>query len=631
MTEVGQLTPYSLELIEDVPVPPFHPSVALYDTFADPVGTKPERRDAQWRWLFGRGPVPAKPRVLCGTWATDNAGYAYPSAVLGDTNNLLQACELYPAGTASDRRLTVVINEPPSYKPGGIVSFDGRYVLIWEMTASGSSFRIRQADLMAGYPTFGSAANAWVTLATSGNIPGYVNTADQEFVATLTGGGSPVLTVTHTASGTSISTTPGQITIPIGPECGFKSTSANAKIKSIKCEPIGTPTFFDIGNGVKLIDARVIEYLGDADGVSLAIRADGLPFLAVGNSSNQNGTIGGVYTASQTVRDLWATTAIDINSGVTVEDRWTGLEGVCLLPIDDYRYLFVNDTPATGQFLLDLVTKARVQLSAYSNGQDCRVLTIDGELCIVSTHEGGTGLSGIANGGVVIRRYLGGDPMSLASWQNITIPLKGAWALQKTGFGFVDLDGDTLADQIVVGVRDGGVNSDVTAPGFYPIRMPADPWADPWTVETALYTAANGTDVLNWDFGDFSGDGNGLDLLFVILNEVAAPKYLRKSTGWTVTNTITLGLGALNTAFNIMKMPVRGTGTRDGWLAWVQNMGLIHGYWDGAAWQKKVVRGEQATHGWNCCNGAVLERGDGTYSVFIGNSFGNALLDMRFK
>lgn len=609
----------------------------FYDNFRDPAGTRPARRDVRHRMVgaYEFGAIPTKWRALAGQWATDGSGYVYPTSVEGDTQNMLHAALVAPAGTSGDRKITSVHGMNAGNRPGIIVATDGRYVILWEWFGfGGNTFRIREGDMQAFSPTYNTTpGNALNTLATSGAVPGWVNTAhDEEWVAELIG---TQLTVTHVGSGTSLVAT---VTVPIGPEFGILSNNALAKTKSVLVEAVGSATFYDLGNGVRLVDERVVGYMGDPDGISLADRdGAGLPDILLGNSSNQNATIGGVYLFNQDAPDSFETEIIDTNSSFSVTDRYTGVEGVCFVPLRNDRYAFVHDTPASGQYLIDLETRSRLQLSSHTNGQDCRILTIDGELCIVATHEGAGGGSTIANGGVVGYRYLGDpalvdlDPMLLTSWQEFTIVRRpGAWALQKSNFGFVDLAGDGVPDQIAFGARDGGANTSVTAPGFYSVQKPGSPFTTEWT-ETAHYVAADGTDFINWDFGDFSGDGNELDVLFSVLNEQAAPKYLRKSTGWTVTSTLTLGLSATNKLYNVMKMPVRGTGSRDGYLAWVAFQGFIHVYWDGSAWASKMLLGERNDHGWNACNGAIWDRGDGTISVFVGDSFGNALRDLRFR
>jgi hypothetical protein len=602
------------------------PTFSLYDKFSDAAGGNPAKRDLASRKVGKYGKIPTKWELLAGTWTIDGNGYANAASVTGDTSNILNACLVAPCGTAGDRRLITVSQGAASLQSGAVIASDGRYFIKWKLNGT-NTIQIQQTDTHAFAPTYSSTpGNAWTTLATSASIPGYNASADNEFVATLIGNS---VTVAHSGTGTSISAT---VSVPIGSLIGLCAKNSSAKYKSIKCVPIGRPTFADIGNGVELVDFRVIQWTGDSDGVSIAdTDADGIPDLISYNvSSNGNGVIGGTYKAQRgPLMDDWSTTAVSVNSSISVTDKWTGLEGNCVFAANGGWYAFVHDTPSSGQWIVDLATGNRMQISTYVNGQDCRPLQISGVSCLVSTHEGSGGGANISNGGIVGYHLLSGDPLTLSNWTQFTIArLPGTWGFQKSDFGFVDLDGGGLVD-ILVSARDSD-NATVTAPGLYSVKMPVNPFAVEWAL-TARYLPGDGQDISRFDIGDFSGDGNGLDAAFVLQNGSAgAFRYLRKSTGTAVT-IATVGLSSTAKMINVGKMPSRGSGARDGLWGFVDTQGFYSAYYDGAAWQTKCFHGAPYSHGAQSSSSPAWNRADGTKSRFIGNSFGNALVEFRVR
>jgi len=115
---------------------------------------------------------------------------------------------------------------------------------------------------------------------------------------------------------------------------------------------------------------------------------------------------------------------------------------------------------------------------------------------------------GANDGGFFWMRNLGGDPLDPESWVKHTIDhIDGAWWID--GAGPRDFDGDGLAGDILVSVREGR-NGRHASGAVLVYHQPEDPLNGVW--RKTVVQAMPGNDVLQVSSGDFTGNGDPLDI-----------------------------------------------------------------------------------------------------------------------
>lgn len=204
----------------------------------------------------------------------------------------------------------------------------------------------------------------------------------------------------------------------------------------------------------------------------------------------------------------------------------------------------------------------------------------DGELEIIFAHEG----SSAATGGIYWLDYDGSDPMTPGDWTQYTIVQHpGAFWLARE---FIDISGSGRGDLVFSARNLTGRNPDCD-PGVYWLARPATV-TNAWSI-----TEVEGRDA-DWhkcEVGDFSGDGNGMDILAgdVTFGGLDIANY-RFSTGYTRTD---IPNPVPNEGmWNLRKIPAEnglGINGRDAFLAPFGSSFLYLFQWDGSAWEATAL------------------------------------------
>lgn len=537
-------------------------------------------------------------RLHAGTWQLNGSGYAVPTAPIATADtSLLRTCMLAPSGISGDKIIRTTFIAGSGFF--GIVIASGRYFIRCQVQAA--KMQIFEFDAFAHAPPFTTSSD-FVQLAISATLTSYTANTDQEYIITVAG---QLITMLHVPSGISVSAT---ATIPIGSEVGASTNSTtNSAIKRIAVYPMSRVAASPIGNGLNMLNIRLEKYLYDNDaiGAGMDITGNGLPDIPIASCSNGNGNAAQIGFMEQVTEGEFIFREIDQNP-VSMTTRFEKAQTVAFVPINGVPHFFVSDQTAYVQWLYypvnkqnlrglwsDGTTYERIQIDTFKRGRTLRVMDINGIPTIIFGFEGNTGTTLIGAGGIVawpIPTTNVYDPATWSAARKTIVRNRGSWGMIVNQQELVDLDEDGVAEALIFSARKSPSQTNGVS-GVYAIA-PADitdPWAAEWVKTTLFDGTTDDYDVTNIDIGDFSGDGNGLDIAFVRYRQwmagvhtdiPAEPLYLRFSTGWTVENfSGVIGIAAANNLNAIYTAPSNGK-NRDAIYAWVAYQALYYIYWD---------------------------------------------------
>jgi hypothetical protein len=244
-----------------------------------------------------------------------------------------------------------------------------------------------------------------------------------------------------------------------------------------------------------------------------------------------------------------------------------------------------------------------------------------------------------ANSGGVNALWLasGSDPAQPASWQDTPlVTLEGAWAIREPIL--LDLDGDGRASELLISARraSDGTRNPASKPGLYYLNVNRI-----GTISALTKIGEAGRDPINFARGSFFGRGSPNDVAIVDL--VSDTITFLETEGGRCTFELRFPLlpgtpaGLSSGGWNVATIADRIMGrTRDALIAVSARSdgrpsGLWGIYWDGAAWQFKLL--EVWQHGHPVDNRLIwidLD-GDGVLELIAPDSGGNRLLIYNFR